>query len=130
MEFPRPTDADREFFALLIPDDPGVVVKPMFGNLGAFVNGTMFASLLGSDVGVRLSAEDLAELAGVPGSGDFGPGEKGIRGYLALPPEWRSHPELAAAWVERARAYVATLPSKNDRAIRQGGDVSSRRSDQ
>jgi len=112
MEFPRPSDADREYFALLIPGDPAVVVKPMFGNLGAFVNGTMFASLLGSKVGVRLSDADLAELQAIPGSGDFGPGEKGIRGYLSLPAEWRGHPELAAAWVERARAYVALLPPK------------------
>ena len=112
MEFPRPTDADREFFALLIPGDPAVVVKPMFGNLGAFVGGTMFASLLGSSVGVRLSQADLAELGAIPGTDDFGPGDKGIRGYLSLPAEWRGHPELAAEWVERARAYVATLPPK------------------
>jgi len=112
MEFPRPTDADREFFALLMPDDPSVLVKPMFGNLGAFVNGTMFASLLGSDVGVRLSEADLAALAAVPGSGDFGPGAKGIRGYLSLPADWREHPEVAAEWVERARVYVAGLPPK------------------
>ena len=120
MEFPRPSDADREYFALLIPGDPAVVVKPMFGNLGAFVNGTMFASLLGSAVGVRLSEADLAELASVPGAGDFGPGEKGIRGYLALPADWREHPQLAAEWVERARAHVATLPPKPARPSRRG----------
>ena len=112
MEFPRPSDADREYFALLIPEHPAVTVKPMFGNLGAFMNGTMFASLLGSSVGVRLSEDDLATLGAIPGSGDFGPGDKGIRGYLSLPAEWRDRPELAAEWVERARAYVAALPPK------------------
>jgi len=90
MEFARPTDADREFFALLIPDDPGVVVKPMFGNLGAFANGTMFASLLGSDVGVRLSAEDPAELAAVPGPATSARERKG---YAVI---WRCPPSGAA----------------------------------
>ena len=33
-------------------------------------------------------------------------------GYLALPASWQDDHELEAAWVERARAYVATLPPK------------------
>ena len=40
MQIPKPTDADKERFRSLVPDDPRVEVKPMFGNLGAFVNGT------------------------------------------------------------------------------------------
>jgi hypothetical protein len=44
---PKPTEADKDRFRSLVPDDPRVEVKPMFGNLGAFVNGNMF-------VGARL----------------------------------------------------------------------------
>ena len=36
---------------------PGVEVKPMFGQLGAFVNGNMFAGLFGSSIGVKLDEE-------------------------------------------------------------------------
>ena len=39
MEIPRPTDDDKAVFSALVPDRPDVVVKPMFGNLGAYVNG-------------------------------------------------------------------------------------------
>ena len=53
---PKPTEADRERFTALVPEAPDVVVKPMFGNLGAFVNGNMFMGLFGSDVGVKLAA--------------------------------------------------------------------------
>lgn len=109
---PRPSDADKERFRSLIPDAPGVEVKPMFGNLGAFVNGNMFAGLFGSAVGVKLASADLEELRGVEGAGPFGPSGRPMGGYLSLPPSWVDRPELATAWVSRALDHVSTLPPK------------------
>ena len=43
-----------------MPEEANVEVKPMFGNLGAFVNGNMFMGLFGSDVGLKL-ADDARE---------------------------------------------------------------------
>jgi TfoX/Sxy family transcriptional regulator of competence genes len=114
MRMPKPTDADKQRFRSLVPDAAGVEVKPMFGNLGAFVNGNMFAGLFGSSIGVKLAEPDRAELAGVEGSGPFGPAERPMGGYLALPPSLPD--ERARAWVDRARSYVATLPPKAPRA--------------
>jgi TfoX/Sxy family transcriptional regulator of competence genes len=48
MQIPKPTEDDKAFFRSVVPDAAGVEVKPMFGNLGAFVNGNMFAGLFGS----------------------------------------------------------------------------------
>ena len=45
MQVPKASDDAKALFASVVPDDPRVVVKPMFGNLGAFVNGNMFAGL-------------------------------------------------------------------------------------
>jgi len=53
MEIPKPTEEDKEFFLGLIPGDPDVEVKPMFGNLGAFVHGNMFAGLFGPATSAR-----------------------------------------------------------------------------
>ena len=61
MQIPKPTDADKEFFRSVLPDDPEIEIKPMFGNLGAFVHGNMFAGLFGTDVGVRLDDAGRAE---------------------------------------------------------------------
>jgi hypothetical protein len=36
MKVPKPTEADRSYFNSLVPDDPRVATKPMFGNLAAF----------------------------------------------------------------------------------------------
>jgi len=112
MQIPKPTEEDKELFKSLIPEDPAVEVKPMFGNLGAFVNGNMFAGLFGSAIGVRLSAADQQELAAIAGSGPFGPEERPMGGYLSLPLAWRDSEGKAAEWVGRALSYVSALPPK------------------
>ena len=43
MEIPKPSEEDKRFFRSLIAEDPEVEIKPMFGNIGAFVLGNMFA---------------------------------------------------------------------------------------
>jgi hypothetical protein len=39
MATPEPTEQDKERFRKLILDAPNVEVRPVFGNLGGFVNG-------------------------------------------------------------------------------------------
>jgi TfoX/Sxy family transcriptional regulator of competence genes len=84
----------------------------MFGNLGAFVRGNMFAGLFGAAVGVRLADADRDALASVHGAGPFGPAERPMGGYLSLPLAWRADPELAADWVSRALTHVSAMPPK------------------
>lgn len=112
MEIPKPTEADKDFFRSVLPGDPSVEVKPLFGNLGAFVHGNMFAGLFGPAVGVRLDDAGRTELEGIDGSGSFGPAERPMGGYTSLPEAWRATPEVAAQWVERALTHVSELPPK------------------
>ena len=112
MQIPKPTDQDKEFFSSLIPDEPAVEVKPMFGNLGAFVNGNMFAGLFGPAVGVRLNNSDQEELRNIEGTGPFGPAERPMGGYVSLPAAWRDHPDTAADWVGKALTFVSAMPPK------------------
>ncbi len=106
MKMPKATDADKDRFRSLVPEAPGVAVKPMFGQLGAFVNGNMFAGLFGDSVGVKLDEAAAAELVAA-GGGPFGPAERPMGGYTTIPDG-----EDAEAWVARAQQYVATLPPK------------------
>ena len=58
MKMPKASDTDKHRFRTLIETVdhiPGVEVKPMFGQLGAFVNGNMFAGLFGWLPGAPLS---------------------------------------------------------------------------
>ncbi|MGO9083296.1 MAG: aminotransferase class I/II-fold pyridoxal phosphate-dependent enzyme, partial [Streptosporangiaceae bacterium] len=122
MQVPKATEADRDFFRSLLPADPEVEVKPMFGNLGAFVHGNMFAGLLGTDVGVRLPDAARDELAAVEGSGPFGPDGRPMGGYLSLPAAWRSDPEAAAPWVAAALEHARSLPLKVKKQKRAAAD--------
>ena len=116
MKIPKPTDADREFFRALVPDDPRVEVKPMFGNLGAFVTGNMFMGLFGADVGVKLDDADRERLLAEDGAGPFGPEERPMGGYVTLPAAWRSAPARAEPWVARSLDFVGSLKPKAPKA--------------
>ena len=111
MQMPKPTDADKAYFHALVPDDRRVEVKPMFGNLAAFIGGNMFLGLFGADVGVRLSDADRQQLV-AEGGGPFGPPERPMKEYVALPPAWRDAPDRAAWWVRVGLEHTATLPPK------------------
>lgn len=109
MQIPKPSEADRARFQALVPDDPRVEVKPMFGNLGAFVNGNMFMGLFGADIGVKLP-EPAAQQVMAAGGGPFGPAERPMAGYVSLPAAGTG--AQAGPWVEQALAYVGELPPK------------------
>lgn len=101
MKIAKPTEEDKAYFRSIVPDDPKVTIKPMFGNLGGFVNGNMFMGLFGSDVGVRLEPGDLEALAAVDGVGPFGPAERPMGAYLSMPRAWRDDRNNTEAWVKR-----------------------------
>lgn len=107
---PKHTEEDKARFRALVPEGPGVEVKPMFGSVGAFVNGNMFAGLFNPNIGVKLDEAGMAELDELEGSGPFGPPERPMGGYLSLPASLSR--EEAADWLERARDHVATFPPK------------------
>jgi TfoX/Sxy family transcriptional regulator of competence genes len=117
MQMPRPSEADKERFRDLVPMEGNVEVKPMFGNLAAFVNGNMFMGLFGSDIGVKLSPTDQ-EPVRQAGGGDFGPAERPMGGYVSLPAS--ADREQMNQWVASALAYVATLPPKKPKAGKKG----------
>ncbi len=111
MQMPKRTDADKDRFRSLVPDDPRVEVKPMFGNLGAFVNGNMFMGLFGADIGVKLAPSGAETLGGMEGSGPFGPAERPMGGYVTLPASFVTTSD-GAAWASKALEHVGAMPPK------------------
>ncbi len=116
MEMPNATEADKERFRSLVPDVPDVSVKPMFGNLGAFVNGNMFAGLFGPTIGIRLSPEDRQQLESGERTVPFGPADRPMREYTGLPEIWNEEGDgddaRAKAWIHKAYEHVAGMPPK------------------
>lgn len=111
MQIPKPTEADKDRFRSIVPVDPRVEVKAMFGNLGAFVQGNMFMGLFGADIGVKLAPADAEKLSAIEGARPFGPPERPMGGYVTLPPAFIGTPD-GTRWVTAALAYIAALPPK------------------
>ena len=110
MQMPKHSEEAKAHFRTLVSPAPGVEVKPMFGSLGAFVNGNMFAGLFGEHIGVKLDQESLAELTALPGSGPFGPEQRPMGGYLSIPDDLPD--DEKTVWLRRAHDHVMKLPPK------------------
>jgi TfoX/Sxy family transcriptional regulator of competence genes len=124
MHIPKASDEVKATFRALVPEATGVQVKAMFGNLGAFVNGNMFAGLFGEQIGVKLlDAASRAELSGVAGTGPFGPPERPMGGYIGLPGSWTRSPKKASIWIERAMLEVGALPAKKPKTAKNRPEV-------
>jgi TfoX/Sxy family transcriptional regulator of competence genes len=87
-------------------------VRKMFGMPAGFIGGNMAAGLHQDTIMVRLAAEDRqARLDAGWSLFEPMPGRP-MREYVALPPEVTADVEATRGWIERAAAYVRTLPPK------------------
>ena len=112
MSLPKPSEQDKVAFTKLVPDEPAVTMRPMFGNLSAFVNGNMFAGLFGEDLFVRLPDDESAPIRKLGGR-DFEPMPgHAMKGYVTVPRTWRSKPAATEAWIAASLAFARRLPPK------------------
>ena len=88
----------------------------MFGNIAAFVNGNMFMGLFGPQVGLKLPAATRDEVAALDGAGPFGPEERPMGGYVALPPAYLDDAAQVEPLAFAALEHVAALPPKKPKA--------------
>jgi TfoX/Sxy family transcriptional regulator of competence genes len=112
-KMPKPSERAKAAFAKLVPDEPQVTLRPMFGNLSAFVNGNMFAGLFGEELFVRLSDSDSAAIR-KHGGHDFEvmPG-RAMKGYVTVPATWLAKPGPAQGWIKEALEKTRELPPKS-----------------
>jgi TfoX/Sxy family transcriptional regulator of competence genes len=109
---PKPSDQAKAAFTKLVPDEPAVTLRPMFGNLSAFVNGNMFAGLFGEDLFVRLPDEQSAPIR-KQGGRDFAPmAGHAMKGYVTVPSTWRNHTAATKGWIAASLAFARGLPPK------------------
>ena len=112
MKMPKPTEEGKAAFSKLVPDEPAVTLRPMFGQLSGFVNGNMFVGIFGEDLFVRLPEDEIATVK-KQGGRDLEPmaGHK-MGGYVIVPGDWRAKPAPALALVKKALAHTRAMPAK------------------
>lgn len=116
MKILRSDKASQDFFRTLVPADPRVSIRPMFGNISAFVNGNMFFGLFGNDLFLRLSPENRAELLNEKGASFLEPMKgRPMKEYVMIPKPWRNDPEIIRSWVSKSLDWTSKLPQKKTR---------------
>jgi TfoX/Sxy family transcriptional regulator of competence genes len=118
-KIPRTSAESTALFHSLVDQDPRFLVKKLFGNPAAFVNGNLCLGTFGPDVFLRLSEEDQARLISVPGVRHFEPMPgRPMKGYLVLPRTLLEDRQEGPKWVERAVRWTKSLPTNTSKAKR------------
>ncbi len=102
----------RERFEAAVAGIEGLEQRKMFGYPAGFIGGNMTTGLHQDSWIVRLGESERAERL-AEGWTIFEPMPgRPMREYVALPADVVADPARARSWVERAAAYVRTLPPK------------------
>ncbi|HEX3081729.1 MAG TPA: TfoX/Sxy family protein [Candidatus Saccharimonadia bacterium] len=115
MKMTPPDPATKDWFRDLCESYPQLVVRPMFGHLAAFGadNGQMTAGVYGTEVNLRLSEADRAELMATYDAKLFEPlPGRPMREYVVVPEEVQADEKLLEHWLQRAIDYTSGLPPK------------------
>ncbi|HYK92589.1 MAG TPA: TfoX/Sxy family protein [Thermoplasmata archaeon] len=120
MKMPKAGSAAVGLFESIVPPDPSVEVRKMFGQPAAFSRGHLFMGVFGDEVFLRLGLEDRAMAGELPGVKPFAPmGGHVMKEYLVFPGAFLRDASNSRAWVRKALASVAALQAKSGSAGRR-----------
>jgi TfoX/Sxy family transcriptional regulator of competence genes len=119
MTMPKPSEQAKADFLKLVPPDPAVATRPMFGNMAAFVNGNMFCGLFGEDLFVRVSEDDQAKVRKQGGRAFEPMPGRAMTGYVVVPAGWRKKPDVTRAWIVTALSWSRQLPAKASKTAKK-----------
>src|SRR2546430_12975791 len=98
-KIPHSSKESEAILRALLPAGKEITVRPMFGNLAAFVGGNMSVGLYGEDLFVPLSASDRAELLENDGAAVFETMKgRQIQDYGVVPRASSRDPATAQHW--------------------------------
>jgi TfoX/Sxy family transcriptional regulator of competence genes len=109
-----------ETFHAVLPDDPRVERRKMFGFDCAFTRGNMFTGLCPLGMVVRLAEDDRERLLALPGASRFEMRGRVMREYAVVPEAMTQERRKLRGWVERSFAYASALPAKAPRRRPRG----------
>src|SRR5437016_10533911 len=112
MTMPKPSEQSKAAFQKLVPPDPAVTTRPMFGNLSAFVNGNMFCGLFGEDLFVRVGEGDQAKIRKQGGRAFEPMPGRAMTGYVVVPTGWQKKPDATRLCIALALSWSKALPAK------------------
>ena len=113
MKLPKLDPTTKAFYESILPPDRRIETRSMFGGLGSFVNGNMFAGALGTRIFLRLPDASRAALLREPGGGPFEPVTgRAMAEYATIPETWMQGRDKVRPWVARSIEWVGAMPAK------------------
>lgn len=90
----------------------GFTEKKMFGGVASFLNGNVCVGVWGSSLVARLGPDEGPPALEEPFAEPFAPAGKAMTGWVLVAPDGIDTDAHLKAWIERAIAFVKTLPAK------------------
>ena len=120
MAWEKPSADLMKLFDALVPSDPTIVRKKMFGCPAAFVDGKLFAGVHQQTMIFRLGPADFAAFLELPNAQQFEPmaGHK-MSGYVAHHAPFSLDEAELENWMTCALTYTLTLPAKAGKAAKK-----------
>src|SRR5437879_1160804 len=110
MQWTKSPEHLAELFASVVPDEPEVERRKMFGYPAAFVHGYHFAGLFQDSMVVRLPDEEYAALLALGGAPFEPMAGRTMRGYAVLPEAMLTDAPALRSWIRKAFERAALLP--------------------
>jgi TfoX/Sxy family transcriptional regulator of competence genes len=114
MKWSPPPDELVAIFNAVLPVDPRVHPRKMFGYPCCFVGGHMFMGLFQDQMMVRLASGDREQLMAKGGSIFEPMPGKPMKEYVVVPPSVLENQNALRDWVARSLAYGGSLPAKEE----------------
>jgi TfoX/Sxy family transcriptional regulator of competence genes len=100
-------------FAELVPPDPRIERRKMFGYPAAFIAGNLFMGVHQEAVTLRLSEKDRASFLEIDGASVFEPMPgRPMREYVVVPASMIERPASLGSWIRRSLDYAGSIPPK------------------
>jgi TfoX/Sxy family transcriptional regulator of competence genes len=104
-------------FDEVLPDNPAVERRSMFGYPCAFINGNMFCGLYQESFIVRLADDERAKFLTRPGAAVFEPMPgRPMKQYVVVPPSVLADDTAIRGSLQDSVDYVSSLPKKEKKA--------------
>jgi len=114
MKWRKSPDVLVEKFSKIVPQDPRVERRKMFGYPAAFVRGNLFMGLHQEALILRLSDEDRASFLTIEGASVFEPMRgRPMREYVVVPSSMVDRATSLTRWIRRSLEYAASITPKN-----------------
>jgi TfoX/Sxy family transcriptional regulator of competence genes len=113
MKWRKSPEALVQKFDAIVPRDPRVERRKMFGYPAAFVGGNLFMGLHQDSVILRLSEEDRIQFLKLQGASLFEPMPgRPMREYVTVPPAMLGQAAALGRWIDRSFQYTTSVPAK------------------